>query len=84
MKAIIVVGDGMADRPLRELGGRTPLEAANTPNLDEIARSGVCGIMDILSPGRPPGSEVANLALLGYDPYKCYRGRGALEALGVG
>jgi len=84
MKAVIVVGDGMADRPLRELDGRTPLEAAETPNLDEVARGGVCGIMDILSPGRPPGSDVANLALLGYDPYRCYRGRGALEALGAG
>ncbi len=84
MKAIIVVGDGMADRPLRELDGKTPLEAAETPNLNEVARSGVCGIMDILSPGRPPGSDVANLALLGYDPYRCYRGRGALEALGAG
>ncbi|KYH38877.1 MAG: phosphoglycerate mutase [Candidatus Bathyarchaeota archaeon B23] len=84
MKAVIVVGDGMADRPLRELGGKTPLEAVETPNLDEVARGGVCGIMDILSPGRPPGSDAANLALLGYDPYECYRGRGALEALGVG
>lgn len=84
MKAIIVVGDGMADRPLRELSGRTPLEAVETPNLDEVAMRGVCGIMDVLSPGRPPGSDVANLALLGYDPYKCYMGRGALEAMGAG
>ena len=84
MKAILVVADGMADRPLKELGGRTPLEAAETPALDEVARLGVCGIMDVVSPGRPPGSDVANLALLGYDPHDCYRGRGALEALGVG
>ena len=80
----MIIGDGMADRPLKELGGKTPLEAADTPALDEIARLGVCGIMDIVSPGRPPGSDVANLTLMGYDPKESYRGRGALEALGVG
>ena len=84
MKVILVVGDGMADRPLKELDGKTPLEAAETPNLDALAEAGVCGLMDIISPGRPPGSDVANLALLGYDPLKSYRGRGALEALGAG
>jgi 2,3-bisphosphoglycerate-independent phosphoglycerate mutase len=84
MKAVLIVGDGMADRPLKELDGKTPLEAADTPALDEIARLGECGIMDTISPGRPPGSDVANLALLGYDPFICYRGRGALEALGAG
>jgi len=84
MKTILIVGDGMADRPIKELGGKTPLEAANIPALDEIARLGECGIMDTISPGRPPGSDVANLALLGYDPFVCYRGRGALEALGAG
>lgn len=84
MRTILVVGDGMADRPLRELGGRTPLEAAETPNLDTVARGGVCGIMDIIAPGRPPGSDVATLTLLGYDPLESYRGRGALEAIGAG
>ncbi len=84
MKTILIVGDGMADRPLKELGGRTPLEAAETPNLDAVAAGGVCGIMDIIAPGRPPGSDVANLTLLGYDPLECYRGRGALEAMGAG
>ncbi|MGQ9679583.1 MAG: 2,3-bisphosphoglycerate-independent phosphoglycerate mutase [Candidatus Bathyarchaeia archaeon] len=84
MKAILIVGDGMSDRPLKELDGKTPLEAANTPNLDKVARLGVCGIMDIISPGIPPGSDVANLALIGYDPVRSYRGRGALEAFGVG
>ena len=83
MKAILVVGDGMSDRPLKELDGKTPLEVAETPNLDTIARVGVCGIMDIISPGIPPGSDIANLALLGYDPIKSYRGRGALEAFGA-
>ena len=84
MRTILIVGDGMADRPLIELGGRTPLEAAETPNLDAVAAGGVCGIMDIIAPGRPPGSDVANLTLLGYDPQECYRGRGALEAMGAG
>jgi 2,3-bisphosphoglycerate-independent phosphoglycerate mutase len=84
MKAVLIVGDGMADRPIKELGGKTPLEAADTPALDEIAHLGECGIIDPISPGRPPGSDVANLALLGYDPFVCYRGRGALEALGAG
>jgi 2,3-bisphosphoglycerate-independent phosphoglycerate mutase len=84
MRTILVVGDGMADRPLKELGGRTPLEAAETTNLDAVAKGGVCGIMDILTPGLPPGSDVANLTLLGYDPFESYRGRGALEATGAG
>lgn len=74
----------MADRPLKELGGRTPLEAAETPNLEAVARGGICGIMDVIAPGRPPGSDIANLTLLGYDPLECYRGRGALEAMGAG
>lgn len=74
----------MADRPISELGGRTPLEAAETPHLDAVAEGGVCGIMDVIAPGRPPGSDAANLALLGYDPMECYRGRGALEAMGAG
>jgi len=73
----------MADRPIRRLGGKTPLEAASTPNLDEAARRGATGIVDILAPGIPPGSDVAHLALFGYDALKVYRGRGALEALGA-
>lgn len=74
----------MADRPLKEFDGRTPLEASHTPNLDAVAKDGFCGIMDIISPGRPPGSDIATLALLGYDPLESYRGRGALEAVGAG
>lgn len=84
MKIILIVADGMADRPVKELGGMTPLEVAHKPALDEVARTGECGIVDIISPGRPPGSDAANLALLGYEPLKHYTGRGALEALGVG
>ncbi|MEM3442278.1 MAG: 2,3-bisphosphoglycerate-independent phosphoglycerate mutase [Candidatus Bathyarchaeia archaeon] len=84
MKAILVVGDGMADRPLKELEWRTPLEAAEKPSMDYIAKTGICGIMDPIAPGIPPGSDTATLALLGYDALKVYSGRGALEAVGSG
>ncbi len=84
MKAMFVVLDGMADRPVAELGRKTPLQVAKTPNMDKLAASGACGIVDPVAPGIPPGSDVANMALLGYDPYEHYTGRGALEALGAG
>ncbi|MEM3578137.1 MAG: 2,3-bisphosphoglycerate-independent phosphoglycerate mutase [Candidatus Bathyarchaeia archaeon] len=84
MKAILVIGDGMADRPIKELGWKTPLEVAKKPTLNHIAKNGVCGIIDPISPGIPPGSDTATLALLGYDPFKVYSGRGALEAAGFG
>ena len=84
MKAILVIGDGMADRPVKELGWKTPLEAARKPSLNQIAKTGICGIMDPISPGLPPGSDTATLALLGYDALKVYSGRGALEAIGSG
>ena len=84
MKGILVVGDGMADRPIRELGMKTPLQAANTPSIDKLAHSGICGIMDPISPGIPAGSDTAHLAIFGYDPYKYYFGRGPFEALGAG
>jgi 2,3-bisphosphoglycerate-independent phosphoglycerate mutase len=84
MKVILVVGDGMGDRPIRELAMKTPLQAANTPSLDKVARKGICGIMDPISPGVPAGSDTAHLALFGYNPYKYYFGRGPFEALGAG
>jgi 2,3-bisphosphoglycerate-independent phosphoglycerate mutase len=84
MKAILFIGDGMADRPVKELGGKTPLEAAHKPSLNEVAKSGICGIMDPIAPGTPPGSDTATLALLGYDALKVYSGRGAFEVLGSG
>lgn len=84
LKTILLISDGMADRPIKELGLKTPLEAAVKPNLDHIAKNGVCGIMDLIAPGIPPGSDTATLALLGYDPSKVYSGRGALEAEGSG
>src|SRR5512136_3049934 len=84
LKTILIVCDGMADRPIKELGFKTPLEAATKPNLDHIAKKGVCGMIDPIAPGIPPGSDTATLALLGYDPSKVYSGRGALEAEGSG
>ena len=74
----------MADRPIKELNWKTPLETASKPSLNRIAKTGVCGIMDPIAPGTPPGSDTATLALLGYDVFKVYSGRGALEALGSG
>jgi 2,3-bisphosphoglycerate-independent phosphoglycerate mutase len=84
LKAILFVADGMADRPIKELGWRTPLEAAKKPSLNKIAKTGICGLLDPISPGKPPGSDVATLALLGYDASQVYSGRGALEAVGSG
>jgi len=84
MKGIIMIIDGMADRPLKELGGKTPLEAAQTPNMDRMAQLGVNGIMDSIKPGIRPGSDTAHLSILGYDPYQVYTGRGPFEAAGVG
>lgn len=74
----------MPDRPLPELNGKTPLEEASTPNMDEVAKRGACGLLDPVAPGVRPGSDVAHLAILGYDPFACYSGRGGFEALGAG
>lgn len=84
MKALLIIGDGMADRPLRELSWKTPLEVANKPSMNHIASAGVCGLVDPIAPGVPPGSDTATLALLGYDALRVYSGRGAFEALGWG
>jgi 2,3-bisphosphoglycerate-independent phosphoglycerate mutase len=84
LKTILFIADGMADRPVKELKWKTPLEAANKPSLNKIAENGICGIIDIISPGVPPGSDTASLALLGYDALKVYTGRGAIEAIGSG
>jgi len=83
-RIIFLVCDGMADRPMKEHGNKTPLEAAKKPNMDALAAAGVTGIMDVIAPGVRPGSDTAHLALLGYDPYKVYTGRGPYEAAGVG
>ncbi|WP_456398928.1 2,3-bisphosphoglycerate-independent phosphoglycerate mutase, partial [Palaeococcus sp. (in: euryarchaeotes)] len=83
-KGIFILADGLGDRPIKELGGKTPLEYANTPNLDKLAKIGICGMQDPIFPGQPAGSDTAHLSILGYDPYKTYRGRGYYEALGAG
>lgn len=84
MKYIIVLGDGMADEPLEQLGGKTPLEAADTPLMDDLASKGELGLAKTVPDSMKPGSDVANLAVLGYDPQKNYSGRSPLEALSVG
>lgn len=84
MKYIIVLGDGMADEPLQELGGQTPLEYAKTPYMDQIAQKAVIGLAKTIPDGMKPGSDTANLAVLGYDPKQYYTGRSPLEALSIG
>lgn len=84
MRYAVLVGDGMADYPLEELGGRTPLEVARIPNMDAIARQGHLGMVRNIPPGMPPGSDVAILSILGYDPQRYYTGRGPLEAAKLG
>ena len=69
---VVLVPDGMADEQLAELGGRTPLQVANTPHMDEMARSGVVGMVRTIPPGMAPGSDVANLSVLGYEPAQVY------------
>ncbi|MDD2927269.1 MAG: cofactor-independent phosphoglycerate mutase [Candidatus Omnitrophica bacterium] len=84
MKYIVLVCDGMSDYPLQELGERTPLEAAKTPNLDFIARHGRLGRVRTVPAGFIPGSDVAQMSIFGYDPKKYYSGRGPLEAANLG
>ncbi len=84
MKYVILVGDGMGDYPLPELGGKTPLEAAVTPHLDALARRGELGCARTVPPGKEPGSDIANLAIMGYDPVRYHTGRAPLEAAALG
>ena len=84
MKYIVILGDGMADEPLAILGGKTPLEAAKTPVMDELAGKGELGMAKTVPASMKPGSDVANLAVMGYDPTRNYSGRSPLEALSVG
>lgn len=84
MKYIIILGDGMADEPIPELGGRTPLQAAEKPEMDWLAAHGRNGLLDTIPQGFAPGSEIANLAILGYDLPKVFEGRGSLEAASMG
>jgi 2,3-bisphosphoglycerate-independent phosphoglycerate mutase len=84
MKTIIILGDGMADYPVESLGYKTPLQTAHKPNIDRLAKLGRCGMYATVPEDMPPGSEVANLAVLGYDVRKVYQGRGVLEAAAMG
>jgi len=84
MKYIVLVGDGMADYPIKELDGRTPLEVARTPNMDFIAKFGRLGRAKTIPDKMTPASDVANISVLGYDPKKFYTGRGPLEAANLG
>ena len=84
MKYLVILGDGMADRPLPELSNQTILEYARTPMMDELARKGEIGLAKTVPDGMNPGSDTANLSVLGYDPRKYYSGRSPLEALSIG
>jgi len=84
MKYIMLIGDGMADRPMEELNGRTVLEASDTRYMDQIVRKGRIGIVSTIPQGMTPASDVANLSIMGYDPREYYSGRGPLEAANMG
>lgn len=83
-RIVVLIGDGMSDYPVDELSGKTPLEAASTPNMDRIAANGILGMTRTVPEGMPPGSDVANLSVFGYDPEVYYTGRAPLEALNMG
>ncbi len=84
MKYIVVLGDGMADEPIAELGGKTPLEYASTPTMDKYSKMSEVGMVHTIPEGMSPGSDTANLSVLGYNPRKYYTGRSPLEALSIG
>ena len=84
MKIVILQGDGMPDHPIPELGNKTPLEVARTPNMDELARRSAFGLVKTIPDGFPPGSDVGNLSVLGYNPKLYYTGRSPLEAASIG
>lgn len=84
MKYIIVLGDGMADEPIESLGGKTPLQVANTPSMDFLAKNGKLGMLETVPKSFHPGSEIANLSVLGYNVAEVFEGRGSLEAASMG
>lgn len=84
MKYIVILGDGMADEPIPELGGKTPLEYAWTPHMDRLATEGACGMLRTIPDGYEAGSDIANMSILGYSPQQYYTGRGPLEAMSMG
>jgi 2,3-bisphosphoglycerate-independent phosphoglycerate mutase len=83
-KGLLIIIDGMADRPVKALGGKTPLEHGVFPSFNEVARRGINGLMDPVGPGIAIGSDTSHISILGYDAFKVYKGRGYLEALGEG
>jgi 2,3-bisphosphoglycerate-independent phosphoglycerate mutase len=84
LKSIVLLGDGMADEPIEELHWKTPLEAAHTPYMDKLAALGELGMVRTVKPGFPPGSDVANMSVLGLDPSTYYKGRAPIEAVSMG
>lgn len=84
MKYLVILGDGMADEPVASLEGKTPLQFAQTPSIDKLARMGRCGMLDTIPEGFAPGSEIANLSVLGYNVPEVFEGRGSLEAASMG
>ena len=84
MKYIVILGDGMADLPIDKIGAKTPLQAANKPVMDMLASRGEMGMVKTVPDGIAPGSDVANLSVMGYDPKKYYTGRSPLEAVSIG
>lgn len=84
MKYIIILADGCSDYPIKKLGGKTPLMAAETPNIDALCAKSRCGLLKTVPDDLPPGSEIANMAVLGYDVHEVYQGRGVLEAASMG
>ncbi|MBR5441666.1 MAG: cofactor-independent phosphoglycerate mutase [Clostridia bacterium] len=84
MKYVVVLYDGMADYPVPQLGGKTPMELAEKPLLDKLARGGQVGLVKTVGEGLKPGSDIANMSVLGYNPHECYTGRSPLEAVSIG
>ena len=84
MKYIVIIGDGMADFPIEELGGKTPLMVAHKPFMNMMAQEGFCGKVNTVPEGFPPGSDVAAISIFGYDPAKYYTGRAPIEAVSMG
>jgi 2,3-bisphosphoglycerate-independent phosphoglycerate mutase len=84
MKYVVLLGDGMSDYPLAEKGAKTPLQLSNTPFMDSLAQTGALGLVKTIPDGMPPGSDVANLSVMGYDPARYYSGRAPIEAASIG
>ena len=84
MKYLVLLCDGMADRPFEALGGKTPMQLAKKPNMDKLAKVSELGMCKTVANGLKPGSDVANLSVMGYDPMECYTGRSPLEAASIG